>query len=238
MKKLTWSKAAAGIIAVMLVFTASFALAETKITVSGSGETQVTADTAIVSLGVNARDKDVLVAQQKANSIIAAIRASLGILGIPADCINTDYMNIYAIYDYQGDQELVTAYNAGSTLAIKLTDMNTVGKVIDNAFAAGANTLNGISFSASDTDAAKAESLKKAVADAKARAEVLAEASGLKLSGIETISEGGTFTYDNTVSNFSARALAEEKEMTTGSTVVQAAKLIVSAAVTVTFEAE
>ena len=107
MKKLTWSKAAAGIIAVMLVFTASFALAETKITVSGSGETQVTADTAIVSLGVNARDKDVLVAQQKANSIIAAIRASLGILGIPADCINTDYMNIYAIYDYQGDQELV-----------------------------------------------------------------------------------------------------------------------------------
>ena len=238
MKKLTWSKAAVGIIAVMLVFTASFALAETKITVSGSGETQVTADTAIVSLGVNARDKDVLVAQQKANSIIAAIRASLGILGIPADCINTDYMNIYAIYDYQGDQELVTAYNAGSTLAIKVTDMNTVGKVIDNAFAAGANTLNGISFSASDTDAAKAESLKKAVADAKARAEVLAEASGLKLSGIETISEGGTFTYDNTVSNFSARALAEEKEMTTGSTVVQAAKLIVSAAVTVTFEAE
>ena len=222
----------------MLVFTASFALAETKITVSGSGETQVTADTAIVSLGVNARDKDVLVAQQKANSIIAAIRASLGILGIPADCINTDYMNIYAIYDYQGDQELVTAYNAGSTLAIKVTDMNTVGKVIDNAFAAGANTLNGISFSASDTDAAKAESLKKAVADAKARAEVLAEASGLKLSGIETISEGGTFTYDNTVSNFSARALVEEKEMTTGSTVVQAAKLIVSAAVTVTFEAE
>lgn len=238
MKKLTWSKAAVGIIAVMLVFTASFALAETKITVSRSGETQVTADTAIVSLGVNARDKDVLVAQQKANSIIAAIRASLGILGIPADCINTDYMNIYAIYDYQGDQELVTAYNAGSTLAIKVTDMNTVGKVIDNAFAAGANTLNGISFSASDTDAAKAESLKKAVADAKARAEVLAEASGLKLSGIETISEGGTFTYDNTVSNFSARALAEEKEMTTGSTVVQAAKLIVSAAVTVTFEAE
>lgn len=238
MKKLTWSKAAVEIIAVMLVFTASFALAETKITVSGSGETQVTADTAIVSLGVNARDKDVLVAQQKANSIIAAIRASLGILGIPADCINTDYMNIYAIYDYQGDQELVTAYNAGSTLAIKVTDMNTVGKVIDNAFAAGANTLNGISFSASDTDAAKAESLKKAVADAKARAEVLAEASGLKLSGIETISEGGTFTYDNTVSNFSARALAEEKEMTTGSTVVQAAKLIVSAAVTVTFEAE
>ena len=226
------------ILAVTLMFIASLALAETKITVSGTGETQISADTAIVSLGVNARDKEVLAAQQKANAIIASIREAMTSLGIPEDCVNTDYMNIYAIYDYQDDQEEVTAYNAGSTLAIKVTSMDAVGEVIDSAFAAGANTLNGISFSASDTDAAKAESLKKAVADAKAKAEILAEASGLKINRIDLITEGGTFSYDNTVSNFSARGLAEEKEMDAGSTVVRAAKLIVSASVTVTFEAE
>ena len=226
------------ILAVTLMFIASLALAETKITVSGTGETQISADTAIVSLGVNARDKDVLAAQQKANAIIASIREAMTSLGIPEDCVNTDYMNIYAIYDYQDDQEEVMAYNAGSTLAIKVTSMDAVGEVIDSAFAAGANTLNGISFSASDTDAAKAESLKKAVADAKAKAEILAEASGLKINRIDLITEGGTFSYDNTVSNFSARGLAEEKEMDAGSTVVRAAKLIVSASVTVTFEAE
>ena len=226
------------ILAVTLMFTVSLALGETKITVSGTGETQISADTAIVSLGINARDKDVLAAQQKANAIIASIREAMTSLGIPEDCVNTDYMNIYAIYDYQDDQEEVTAYNAGSTLAIKVTSMDAVGEVIDSAFAAGANTLNGISFSASDTDAAKAESLKKAVADAKAKAEILAEASGLKINRIDLITEGGTFSYDNTVSNFSARGLAEEKEMDAGSTVVRAAKLIVSASVTVTFEAE
>lgn len=226
------------ILAAILMLTSSLALADTVITVTGSGETQVSADTAIVSLGVNARDKDVLAAQQKANAIIASIREAMTSLGIPEDCVNTDYMNIYAIYDYQDDQEEVTAYNAGSTLAIKVTSMDAVGEVIDSAFAAGANTLNGISFSASDTDAAKAESLKKAVADAKAKAEILAEASGLKINRIDLITEGGTFSYDNTVSNFSARGLAEEKEMDAGSTVVRAAKLIVSASVTVTFEAE
>ena len=226
------------ILAVTLMFIASLALAETKITVSGTGETQISADTAIVSLGVNARDKDVLAAQQKANAIIASIREAMTSLGIPEDCVNTDYMNIYAIYDYQDDQEEVMAYNAGSTLAIKVTSMDAVGEVIDSAFAAGANTLNGISFSASDTDAAKAESLKKAVAAATAKAEILAEASGLKINRIDLITEGGTFSYDNTVSNFSARGLAEEKEMDAGSTVVRAAKLIVSASVTVTFEAE
>ena len=125
------------ILAVTLMFTVSLALGETKITVSGTGETQISADTAIVSLGVNARDKDVLAAQQKANAIIASIREAMTSLGIPEDCVNTDYMNIYAIYDYQDDQEEVMAYNAGSTLAIKVTSMDAVGEVIDSAFAAG-----------------------------------------------------------------------------------------------------
>ena len=129
------------------------------------------------------------------------------------------------------------AYNAGSTLAIKITNMENVGKVIDSAFAAGTNTLNSISFSASDTEAAKAESLKKAVSDAKAKARVLAEAAGLKLTEIETISEGGVFSYDNSVGNFTARGIAKEEAVDTG-TIVQAAKLIVSASITLTFRAE
>ena len=53
------------ILAAILMLTSSLALADTVITVTGSGETQVSADTAIVSLGVNARDKDVLAAQQR-----------------------------------------------------------------------------------------------------------------------------------------------------------------------------
>ena len=237
MKICNMKKYVAIILAAMLMLTSSLALADTVITVTGSGETQVSADTAIVSLGVNARDRDVLAAQQKVNAAIAAVRQALTMLGVPENCINTDYMNIYAIYDYQGDQEQVQAYNAGSTLAIKVTEIESVGKIIDSAFAAGANTLNGISFSASDTDAAKAESLKKAVTDARGRAEALAEAAGLELTGIETISEGGVFTFDNNVSNFSARGIAKEEAIDTG-TVVQAAKLSVSAGVTVTFRAE
>ena len=225
------------ILAVLLMLTASLAVADTAISVTGAGETQVSADAAVVSLGVNVRNKDVLTAQQKVNGIIASIRQALAEEGIPEDCINTDYMNIYAVYDYQGDQEQVQGYNAGSTLAIKVTDIDRVGKVIDCAFAAGANTLNGISFSASDTEAAKAESLKKAVTDARIRAEVLAEAAGLKLTGIETISESGVFSYDNSVGNFTARGMAKEEAVDTG-TVVQAAKLIISASVSMTFNAE
>ena len=63
--------------ALMLLFTAAAALADTKITVSGTGEIPVSADNAVVSLGVNIRESDVLTAQQEANRITAAIREAL-----------------------------------------------------------------------------------------------------------------------------------------------------------------
>lgn len=237
--KNTIRKVIAVLAAAVLLLGASAALAETKIEVTGTGETQISADTAVISLGVSARDKDVLKAQQKVNEVIAAIRQRLTEKGVPEENINTDYMNIYAIYDYNGDLETVSAYNANSTLAVKVTNMEDVGMLIDEAFAAGANTLNGISFSAADTEAAKAESLRAAIAEARAKAEVIAEAAGLKITGITVIAEGNVYSYDNTVGNFSAKAMdrVEEADAGTG-TVVQAAKLIVSATVSVTYTAE
>ena len=221
----------------VLLTACSSAAAETRIAVNGTGETRISADTAVISLGVSARDRDVLKAQQTVNENIAGIRQALLSNGVAEENINTDYMSIYAIYDYNEDVEKVQAYNASTTLAVKVTDMDSVGKLIDEAFAAGANTLNGISFSASDTDEARDESLKAAVGEARAKAEVLAEASGLKITGIETISEGNVYSYDNSVSNLSAKRMEGTADTGYG-TMVQAAKLIVSVTVSITFTAE
>ena len=221
----------------VLLAACSSAAAETRIAVNGTGETRISADTAVISLGVSARDRDVLKAQQTVNENIAGIRQALLSNGVAEENINTDYMSIYAIYDYNEDVEKVQAYNASTTLAVKVTDMDSVGRLIDEAFAAGANTLNGISFSASDTDEARDESLKAAVGEARAKAEVLAEASGLKITGIETISEGNVYSYDNSVSNFSAKRMEGTADTGYG-TMVQAAKLIVSVTVSITFTAE
>ena len=179
-------------LALALVLVSAAAMAESRITVNGTGEVRVSADTAVISLGVNARDKDVLKAQQQVNETIAAIRKALTEQGVKEENINTEFINIYAIYDYRDDQEQLAAYNASSTLAIRVTDMESVGTLIDVCFAAGANTLNGISFSAADTEEAKAEAMKKAVENAKEKAEILAGASGLKITGKYT---GDVFTY-------------------------------------------
>lgn len=228
------------LVGILVAVSFAAALAETKITVNGTGEVRVSADTAIISLGVNARDKDVLKAQQSVNETIAAIRNALIKQDLKEENINTDFINIYPVYDYSNDQEQLAAYNASSTLAIKVTDMESVGTLIDVCFEAGANTLNGITFSASDTEAAETEAMKTAVADAKKKAEILAEASGLKITGIESITEDGVYSYQNDVGNVYSRAAgmkAAAMEEDAG-TVVQSAKLIVNAGVSITFEAE
>lgn len=228
------------LVGILVAVSFAAALAETKITVNGTGEVRVSADTAIISLGVNARDKDVLKAQQSVNETIAAIRNALIKQDLKEENINTDFINIYPVYDYSNDQEQLAAYNASSTLAIKVTDMESVGTLIDVCFEAGANTLNGITFSASDTEAAETEAMKTAVTDAKKKAEILAEASGLKITGIESITEDGVYSYQNDVGNVYSRAAgmkAAAMEEDAG-TVVQSAKLIVNAGVSITFEAE
>jgi len=211
------------------------AMADQTITVSGSGETLVTADTAVVSLGVSVRKTDALQAQSEANKVIASIRDALTGAGFSEEDISTGYINLYAVYDYGGAVEVIAAYNASSNLAVKVTDMSRVGEVIDLAFGAGANTLDGVSFSVSDDTAAKAQSMKNAVENAKEKAAILAEAAGFGEIEIVSIQEGNTYSFDSGVNNFSAKGMAVE-EAATSPTVVRAAKIVVSAAVTVVFK--
>ena len=220
----------------VLVLGISSAVAEQTITVNGSGETLVTADTAVVSVGVSVRKKDALEAQSAANEVIASIRAALAGAGLKEEDISTGYINLYAVYDYSKDVEEIVAYSANSSLAIKVTDMGRVGEVIDLAFGAGANTLDGVSFSVADDTEARKESLKAAVADAKEKAAILAEAAGLGEIEILKIEEGSVFSYDSGVNNFSRKVYGEAAM--DSPTVVKAAKICVSAGVIVTFRAK
>ena len=209
------------------------AFADATVAVNGNGEVFVPADLAIVNLGVSARDKDVLAAQSKVNETIAAIRAALIAGGVAEEDINTDYINIYPVYSYNDDREELSAYNANSSLAVKVTAIEDVGKLIDAAFEAGANTLNGIQFMASDTTEAEAKALELAVEDAITRAEVLAGAVGMKITGINAIQESGVNSYDRGAGYYNSKSTALDAAQ--AATVVQSAKLSVTASISVIF---
>ena len=223
------------LVMVLSLFTFS-ALADSSIVVTGTGETYIPADTAVVSLGVSARNADALKAQSEVNEVIARIRAALTDAGLKEEDINTGYVNLYGVYDYSGYEEKLTGYSASSSLAVLVKDISRVGEVIDLAFGAGANMLDGVSFSASDDSAARAESLKAALAEAKEKAAVLAEAAGMGEPEIESIQETGFFAYDNGTNHFVTKAAGAAETETDAATIIQAAKICVSATVTVTFK--
>lgn len=228
------------LIAVLLVLTLSLgvsaALADQTVTVSGAGEVLIPADVAVVSVGINIRKADALEAQSAANEVIARIRETLTAAGFDEENINTGYVSLWGVYDYNGDTESITAYNASSTLAVKVTDMARVGEAIDLAFGAGANTLDGVSFSVENDAEARKEALKKAVADAQEKAAVLAEAASLGELQIRAIQEGGVSVYDRNINDFAVKAMGMTESAMDHGTVVTAAKIAVSAAVTIVFE--
>jgi uncharacterized protein YggE len=102
------------------------------------------------------------------------------------------------------------------------------GAVIAAATSAGADSVNGPSFSLAEQSAAYRDALRGALADARAKADAAAAAMGVKILGTSTISEntggGGPIMYD---------AAAAKTE--SSAPPIKIGPVTVSAQVTVTF---
>ena len=197
------------IILTVLMTLSAGALAEGAITVSGGGQVNLAADMAYVTLGISISDSDVSTVMQQANTSIDSICAALVESGLPKDCISTDYLYISPKYDYSGDNSNeIIGYNVNSVLKLTIDDVDAVGSYIDVAFAAGANSFDSITFAVKDNSEARDEALRLAVADAEKKANVLAEAAGMKLGDIVSIEENNSDSYYNT-EGFAAKDIAD-----------------------------
>lgn len=232
MKKLT-----AILLALVLTVLVPLALADSEICVNGKGEVYVPADKAFVSVGVQMALQNVQEAQKNVNERINTIRAKLLEAGIDGDDINTDNINIYAYTEFDDAGNEKTLYHVSSMLTVRVTDTDRTGEVIDIAFAAGANVLNGVTFTATETAEAEKEAMQLAVKNAREKAEIFAEAAGLKITGIDKIAEGYSGSFDSGLNVFD-RVAAKEEAASYGATEIHAAKILVSAEVTVNYDAK
>ena len=116
-------------------------------------------------------------------------------------------------------------------------DIDSIGKYIDAAFAAGANTFDSINFSVKDDSEAQKKALELAVADAQGKAEIVAAASGKALGDILTISQGSDsdYAYYNSTAG-TGMLYKEASEMDGAATTVRAAQIKVSAQVQISYE--
>lgn len=162
---------------------------ERTVTVTGSATIRSAPDEAVVTLGVRTQAPTAEGAmQQNANRMAAIMRVLLD-QGLRQGDIATAWINLYPNYDSSG--LTIVGYTAENQFAATIRDMGRIGRIIDGSVEAGANVLGGIAFQLSDENEGRDEALAEAVADARNKAEILAEASGATLGPVVTINEAG-----------------------------------------------
>lgn len=187
------------VIACVLLFAVAPAVsaqeAPPTLNVQGGGEVRVVPDQAMVRLGVMEQLPTAEEAQQEVNRVAGAIREGVRNEGIDDRQIQTSRLILSPIYARQNpgatEAPRVVAYRASNTVSILVEDLDRVGAVIDAALDAGANALEGVSFGLMNDLDARLEALRAAAAEARRKAEVMADALGVELGGIRSISEGG-----------------------------------------------
>lgn len=165
-----------------------------RIVVTGEGESAIAPDMAIVSLGVMREAPGAAEAMTANNTEMAAVIAAMREAGIAPRDIQTSGLQITPRYDYtnqpDGRQESrLVAYQVQNGVTIRVRDLAKLGEIIDRSVKLGANQGGGISFTNDDTGATMTEARRKAVEDARAKAETLAAAAGVSLGQVVEISE-------------------------------------------------
>lgn len=226
-------KTIAILLALLLCLTSAGAWAEeTDLKVTGTGIISVLADQVSVTLGATETNEDVKTAQETVNAKINAIYEALIAAGVEKKNIGTDRISINVEYSRYGDK--VTGYTASNTITVQSRDNDQVGAYIDLAFEAGANTLESIDFSSSDTEQAKLDALKLAVENARGKADAIASALGMQVDNVVQVTEIGSYSYGAYASG--AKMMNSRLEPADADTVLHAATLQVQAQVEIEFE--
>ena len=166
--------------------------------VSGQGVVTVTPDIATLSLGVEVQEESVAAAQGQAATAMDEIMTALTDNGIAEKDIQTQHYSIYPVtrWDKDDEEQVITGYRVSNTVNAKIREIDKAGTIIDAVAQAGGNftRINGIYFSVDDPSDYYKEAREKAMADARARAEQLAELAGGSLGKATYISES-SYSY-------------------------------------------
>jgi hypothetical protein len=205
-----------------------------SIVVSGTGRVAVEPDTADLRLGVLVVRSTIEEARTEAAATMAAVLAAAADAGVERRDMRTTLLSVQPRYDYRdGKPPALTGYELSNIVEVIVRDLARLGDVIDGTLAAGATSMDGLTFRVADPAPAEREARLRAMAEARARADALAEAAGLTIVGVADIVEGPA---GRPPTPFAAKA---ERMMLAAdaSTPVEAGALEVAVTVTVTYRA-
>jgi uncharacterized protein len=201
------------------------------IVVSGTGRVAVDPDLAELRLGVAVSRPTVAAARTAAAEAMTAILGAVVAAGVATRDVRTTLLSVQPRYDYRdGKAPTLVGYDLANIVEVTARDLRNLGAIVDAALSAGATSLDGLSFRVADPREAERAARLAAVAEARSRADVLAEAAGIAIAGVADIVEGGPPpTWPQPMAAKMLRATAD------AGTPVEAGTTEIAVTVTVTF---
>jgi uncharacterized protein YggE len=164
--------------------------------VSGEGRAFASPDVARVTIGVEAQDKASLArAAGEAAARMKKVLSALEKGGVAPKDVRTVRHDVEVQRSYDRSSGVpagaITGYKVETQVSVTVRDIGKLGALLDQVVAAGSNSIVGLVLQKDDTSVEEARALEAAVADARAKAAVLAKAAGVTLGEVLQLGEGG-----------------------------------------------
>ena len=206
------------------------------LTVGGEGEVEVAPDRADVGFSVEASEKALADGEKAVTEATARLLKLCESLGIPKSEIRSAQLIVNPQYDggVISSRPRIVGYYVSRQIDVDLRDLSKLGKLLQGAVETGANRVSGVSFGSTKKDEHQRAALAKATEDAKANAETLAKAMGVKLGRLHTLtaSESGGMP----MMMASPRVAMAKMESMAADQTYQAGEIKYQASVTVEFD--
>jgi uncharacterized protein YggE len=154
------------------------------VTAIGEGTVKRAPDRAWVTIAAESRAKTPGEAQKLNADAMTAVLGKIKGAGLGADAIRTSSYELRPEFDYANNRQTLRGYVAQNAVEVRVDDLPKLGNILELAVGAGATTIAGIRFDLKDRSKAEQEALQQAVADARAQADVAAQAAGLKVDRV------------------------------------------------------
>ncbi len=190
-------------------------LADTNrvISVNGTATIDAVPDMATITLGVTQEAPQANVALAATSKAVAEVIARLQSAGVAERDMQTRGLSLQPVWSNRRNSDneppKITGFVARNALLVRVRDLAALGMILDRSVQDGANSFDGLQFGLQNPDPLQAEARKAAVRDAMARAAQLAEAAGVTLGPIQSISESGSTSRPMQMEMASARMSAD-----------------------------
>lgn len=159
------------------------------LSVNGTGKAFLSPDIAYINIGVHTEAETAAEAVEDNNAQTQQVIEALRDAGVAAEDIRTTNFSIWPNQQYGPDgQPTDTRYMVDNSVFVTVRDIEVLGDLLDSAIGAGANSINSIQFDVADKDEAIKLAREDAVQDAQEQARELADAAGMDLGEIQSIS--------------------------------------------------